>query len=59
MKNYKDPTVKIIAFSARDVITTSGGTDTTTPEGGNLLGGSSSPAKSAAPTNLGIGGSQQ
>lgn len=59
MKEYKDPTVKIIEFSAGDVITTSGGKDTDMPIGGDVLGGSSSPAKSAAPTNLGIGGSQQ
>lgn len=37
MKNYKDPTVKVIVFSAQDVIATSGGSDTTTPEGGNIL----------------------
>lgn len=40
MKEYKDPSVKVIEFDARDIITTSGeskGTDTSTPIGGNIL----------------------
>ena len=43
MKNYKDPTVKVIVLGNADIITASGNADTTTPEGGNLL----------PPTNLG------
>lgn len=41
MKEYTEPTVKVIEFDARDIITTSGGSkgkDTSTPEGGNILG---------------------
>lgn len=50
MKEYKEPIVRVVEFSAKDVIATSG-PDTRTPEG-ILVGASASP-------NLGVGGSQQ
>ena len=59
MKEYKEPIVREVEFNANDIINTSGGPDTQGEIGGNLLGGGSTPAKSAASTNLGIGGSQQ
>ena len=53
MKNYKDPTVKVVELGNADIITSSGeNTDTSTTVGGNILG-------SSTPTSLGIGGSQQ